>query len=703
MRYPAYGALGQGGWPKQGLKGIDVDRQDNNNYHFAGFTLDVPGRQLLSPGGQPVSLTSRAFDMLLTLLRSQGRLLSKTELMEAVWPGVIVDENNVNQAIFSLRKALGDNRADSRIIRTVAGKGYSFVAPVDVVPRQQPPTGPAAGQPANVPTTGGVSALEEVHAGGQSRRPWHTGWRGLSLLAGISGIALIVSVFMRGSPEASGAIRSTQPTAEAASREEDSRPALLDNSIAVFPFSVLNATTQDDEFFAIGLNDELVSQLSRINSLNIVSRRSTQVLLDQALEVEEVAHRLGVESVLTGTVMFLESQTRVNLQLLDPRKNVTLWSDSYDTDFADLADLVAVQGDIALNAARALKASVGRSEEQALTELPTESFAAYRYNLAARHAYYSGNFRQAWRLGKQAIGLDADYYDALFNFASVNTVLLGMPFPDMTSREHYVLAMDAARQMIRLAPDRTEGYALKAAIHSTNREWDAVTREMNALQSLGATPADMRFLGSVLLCLGDFEGAIRILESNLRVEPVDLYARGFLMMAYELSGNRFRARQEYELGEELSSDWWGDSVNIFLAMGRNESLPDVDQVQGISDAFRSVLHDLNQGRQAAVIDALTDFVDNEARGGVESLFYSAVAAHVGATEESLTLLTMAVEDVWLRVHWAWLPVYDEVRKHPGFRQLMVESGLVAYWQEHGWPRMCSPAGDAFSCDWSAYR
>lgn len=678
-----------------------MDRQDNNNYHFAGFVLDVRGRQLLSPGGQPVALSSRAFDTLLALVRCRGEVLSKNRLMQAVWPGVIVEENNVNQAIFTLRKALGDSKADSQIIGTVPGKGYRLLARVEQVPRRQARNRPAAGYPANVPGAGNLPVPEGVRLRGRNGRSCHAGWRGIVVLVGMPVMALLASFYLGGPPEVSGLFRNIQPAGETVSREAD-RSALLSNSIAVLPFNVLNADTQDNEFFALGLNDELVNQLSRINSLKVVSRRSTRALLDQGLAVDEVARRLDVKSVLTGTVMFLEEHARVSLQLLDPHKGVTLWANSYDTDMADLADLVAVQSDIALNAARALKAGVDKSEEQALAELPTASFAAYRYNLAARHAYYAGNFRQAWRLGKQAIGLDAGYYDALYNFASVNTVLLGTPLQDMTTREHYGLAMDTARRMIRLAPDRTEGYALKAAIHSTNREWDAVTREMDTLEKLGATPADMRFLGSVLLCLGDFRGAIDILESNLRVEPVDLYARGFLMMAYELSGNRFRARQEYELGEELASSWWGDSVNVFLAMGRNEPLPDVDQVQGISDDFRAVLHDINHGNRAAVRDALTDFSEKDAGGGVEPLFYSAVAAHAGETEQSLALLSEAVRDVWLRIHWAWLPVYDEVRKHPDFKRLMTESGLVDYWQENGWPAMCRPVGDDFSCEWSAY-
>ena len=670
----------------------------NNYYIFAGFTLDVRGRQLLSPEGQTLTLSSRAFDTLLALIRSKGEVLSKEELMESVWPGLVVEDNNVNQAIFSLRKALADSRSDSRIIRTVSGKGYSFVAPLENSRSSERPVPAQAVQPQAVQPPSTDEARRAM-----PWRSWHPAGALVSLLVVMLGLVSMVSVYLNRQPEA--ALMSAQARSVQTSVDEEQRiqPAtLLHNSIAVFPFSILNGRGPDSEFFALGLNDELVNQLASIRSLNIIARRSTQILLEQGLSIEEIAERIGVESVLTGTVMFSNERARVSLQLLDPRKGVTLWADSYDTNMADIAELVAVQSDIALNAARALEAGVDKQEERALGELPTASFAAYRYNLAARHAYYFGDFKKAWDLGKQSIGLDGNYYDALYNFASVNTVLLGASLPGMTAQDHRVLAMDTVNRMIQLAPNRIEGYALKAAIHSTNREWHAVRQEMDRLERLEATLADQRFLGSVLLALGDLEGAIAILEANLQVEPVDLYARGFLMMAHEMAGNRFRSRQEYALGEELSSVWWGDNVNLFLAMGREEPLLDVADVRGISPQLVAMLHQFNEKRGDALRTALQELARSDGPARPEALYYSAIAAQLGDNELALTLLSHAVEDVWLRIHWVWLPVFDEVRKLSGFRDLLQEAGLVSYWRSYGWPAMCQPEGETFRCDWSAY-
>jgi DNA-binding winged helix-turn-helix (wHTH) protein len=101
-------------------------------YRFGPFLLDPAERQVTRDGA-PVPLTTRLFELLLAFVRSPGVLLSKSDLMDAVWPDRVVDEGSLTQAIFSLRKALEDNSEDGRYITTVTGRGYSFSAPVEIV------------------------------------------------------------------------------------------------------------------------------------------------------------------------------------------------------------------------------------------------------------------------------------------------------------------------------------------------------------------------------------------------------------------------------------------------------------------------------------------------------------------------------------------------------------------------------------------
>ena len=102
-----------------------MDDLDPQNYNFGAFGITA-GKRLLLKNGEPVALTPKAFDTLLYLVENRGRVVSKDELMTAVWPDTVVEENNLNQNISTLRRALGENPGDNQYIATVPGKGYSL-------------------------------------------------------------------------------------------------------------------------------------------------------------------------------------------------------------------------------------------------------------------------------------------------------------------------------------------------------------------------------------------------------------------------------------------------------------------------------------------------------------------------------------------------------------------------------------------------
>jgi adenylate cyclase len=111
-------------------------------YEFGEFRFDLGKRLLLRRDGTPVSLTPKAFDTLTCLVEHAGNVLDKDDLMRAVWPGLAVEENNLNQNISILRRALGEGRAERRYIATVPGRGYQFVAPVKSPAEPTSPEGP---------------------------------------------------------------------------------------------------------------------------------------------------------------------------------------------------------------------------------------------------------------------------------------------------------------------------------------------------------------------------------------------------------------------------------------------------------------------------------------------------------------------------------------------------------------------------------
>ena len=223
---------------------------------------------------------------------------------------------------------------------------------------------------------------------------------------------------------------------------------------------------------------------------------------------------------------------------------------------------------------------------------------------------------------------------------------------------------------------------------------------LDQLDAMKTPPSQLHYVALVMMAMGKFDRAIEIYEDNLITEPVNLFARGFLMEALELTGQRERAQQEYATGEALSPVWWGDTVNLLLALGRNEPLEDVNEIVGISAETKGLLADISDIEK--VRNAVRAYNARPDKVSAEATYYSALAAYAGEHELAVELMRFSLQDVWLALHWLWLPVFDETRELESFRQLLRDSGMVAFWEQHGWPQVCQPVDASFVCEWRAY-
>lgn len=656
-------------------------------YRFAGHRVDVRQRRLFNAADEPLNLSSRAFDTLLALLDQHGEVLSKAALMSVVWPNLVVEENNLNQAISSLRKALGDTKSESRFILTIPGRGYSFVAPVEAL------AAPSVSAPGTGDDNANTASAASDHVPDTPQGPATTGQlrarsRLMLPLPLVAALLLLLGLLQWLPRQTDG----EADTSAAAGSE------VIRNSVAVLPFVNLNPDG-DNSLFALGLHDEVTSQLTKIRSLNVIARSSVLGLVEQGLAPDELGRILRVESMMSGTLLFDGTQVRVNLQLLNPATGLTLWAGNYEANTRDLAGMIAVQGEIAAQVAQALEAEVLQSERDDIALLPTDSFKAYRYNLAAKNAHHQQDYAQEWQLARMAIELDPTYYDALYTFASVNVVLVATPLPGMTNREHYQLGLQAAERMIELHPERGDGYALRAVALGTVPDWDGVEEMTDKLEALNVPLANRHYIALLLLCLGQFDEAIAIYQASLVTEPLNFFGRGFLMVALELAGRPDVADAEYRLGEELTPAWWGDQARIFLSMGRGATLEDVDELR-IPPDLKQVLHAFDD--KDALRTALDAYVARPDKVSAQTLYYAAFAAHLGDHALAVELMDATLQDVWTSLVWFWLPVFDEARQLDSFKELLRGSRVVDHWRKHGWPPVCRPLeGDDFSCDWSA--
>lgn len=656
-------------------------------YHFQGFTLDTGKKCLLDSDGRTVVLSQRALDTLIVLVENRGAILSKDELMARVWHGMHVEENNLNQAVTSLRKALGDSKKKGRFIKTFTGKGYCFVADVTRQAVDDEPVSPA------------LAAAPEL---GQARAwidPRHPAVMVPSWQASRAGFALTLLLFVAvigASWLFDGVNRTAPATGDAgnALAGADQVREVIPDSIAVLPFTTLNPD-DDNKVYAMGLHLELINMLAKLDRLNLVSQDGVQSPVLQERPLTELGRLLNVEYIISGTVMLLDDTARINLYLLDADTGVIAWTDNYKLPSAGFS--MSIPAKLTLDVAGAMGIDVDESDRLAILERPTESFEAYRYFLAASSAYNAMEFEKTWDLSKKALELDPAYLDALDLFAKVNSVLTAAPLAGMTSDNHITLALESANTMIQQAPDNPVGYITKAVALGSKRQWHDAMAEVNKLRAMEAPLYRLQFLTPILMSLGQFDDAIDILKANLEEEPINLYARGFLLAAHEMAGNRMQARMEYDLGEELNQEWWGDTVNIFLAMGRNEH---IDGIQGlaVSSRIKSLLYKLNRGELDAVKTEVAGFMPEAGSPSNELIYYSAIAAYTGNQDKAIELMTLAERDVGMNIHWIWLPVFEKTRQQPGFKALLEDSGLLAYWQEFGWPEICRPAEDSLTCN-----
>jgi adenylate cyclase len=266
----------------------------------------------------PVAISQRALEILAVLLRSPGDLVSKTTLMEAVWPEAAVEANNLTVHIASLRRALDAGRSGDSCIQTVPGRGYRFVLRVSEQQEEAPlsesqpppsvlrPTAPAVPGP----VVGSRPASRLAGLAGFLQRPI------VAVAAGAIAAALFIAL-----------------TLHVARRFETKEGPPL--SIVVLPFENLSGDKHDD-YLADAITDDLTSDLSHISGAFVIAHESANTFKGQTIDVKKVGQELGVRYMLDGSVRKIADILRVNAQLIDTKTGAELWSDRFDQSIADL-------------------------------------------------------------------------------------------------------------------------------------------------------------------------------------------------------------------------------------------------------------------------------------------------------------------------------------------------------------------------------
>ena len=423
-------------------------------YEFGPFRIDALKRVLLREG-EIVPLTSKSLDTLLTLVEHRGQVVTKDDLMKAVWPDTVVEENNLTQQIAMLRKVLGERAKEHRYIVTVPGRGYSFVAKV------------------SAPANGDTDLIVEQHLrsritvdvedehekdlliltedvrylpGGPpiTKRNWGLRSAILSLSGLFVGLALLVFWFSshRVQPQERGEIK---------------------RSIAVLPFKPLNSDPTND-YLSTGMADTLIARLSNIRQISVRPTSAVIKYAGQSQDAQTIGRELGVDSVLEGTVQRAGERVRVTVQLVNVQDRNPLWAKSFDEK---ITDIFAVQDTISGQVAQAMMVRLNPDEQRQLRKRETENVEAYQEYLKGR---YFWNKRNAEGLTKsldhfqQAVNLDPNYAQAYAGVADANTLVASYRVDPFHPDEAFQRAKAAAIKALSIDETLAEAHASLAMI-----------------------------------------------------------------------------------------------------------------------------------------------------------------------------------------------------------------------------------------------
>jgi adenylate cyclase len=312
--------------------------------------------------------------------------------------------------------------------------------------------------------------------------------------------------------------RASGPTEE----EQTSELPLPDRpSVAVLPFDNLS-DNPEEEYFADGLTDDLITDLSKISGLFIIARNSAFAYKDKAIEAPNVARELGVRYVLEGSVRRAGERVRINAQLIDGTTGGHVWAERYERDYADI---FAVQDQVIGEIVGALSVQLTEAEQTQVHRLPTRNLEAYDYYLRAEQALHrpAGEIGlvRALELYQKAISLDGEFADAHAGHARAALILWMYTYdvilPGTVARQ---TLYEAAGRALALNPELPRARAVLAEAQSVDGEHEAAIESARLAVAFGPSDAEAHAtLASVLAYAGQPEQAVEAAETALRLNP----------------------------------------------------------------------------------------------------------------------------------------------------------------------------------------
>lgn len=307
------------------------------------------------------------------------------------------------------------------------------------------------------------------------------------------------------------------------------------HSIAVLPFVNMSGE-MENEYFSDGIAEEILSLLTKLPQLKVSSRTSSFFFKGKEADLQMIAAKLDVGTVLEGSVRRAGNRVRITAQLIDVASDATLWAETYDRE---LRDVFAIQDDIAQSIVDALKVTLSPKERRAIQYVATANVQAYDDYLRGRRYFYAWNRRDSLRaieMYERAIARDPKYAAAWAGLS--DAYVMRHRFLDRNP-EHVTQAMDASERALQMDPDSAEAHASRGLALYISQQYLEAERQFETAMMLNPNLLEGCFMyGMICSSLGNFQKAAWLYLRAAEVSPADYLPLVYLSQAYSEMGRK---------------------------------------------------------------------------------------------------------------------------------------------------------------------
>jgi TolB-like protein/Flp pilus assembly protein TadD len=458
-------------------------------------------------------------------------------------------------------------------------------------------------------------------------------------------------------------------------------------AVAVLPFQTLGPEA-GREYFTDGVHEELIAQLSQIQSLAVRSRTSVMPYRKRTQSLGEIAHALAADMIVEGSVRHVGQRVRVTAQLIDTHTDRHLWTGSFDAELS-VQNLFDIQAQAAREIAGALETRLSTTGRPASTDLPTESLEAYDRFLLGKYHYRKSrldDLRLSVEYLESAVALDPEFAEA-WDWLAFAHSHSGTSNGWLLPKDAYPKAQAAALRALELDPTRTESRALLGYLRGVY-DWDwpgSLAALEYALTLSPDTPGTIWSYAYVLAIVGRHEEALRLVNAFADAHPDD--ARSHAEVAYRLlDAGRFQdalARVHHALSLGGEPGPLHDLAGVALiGLGRYEAAADrLEQAAGFQGRSHDVLGHLGfayarGGRPDSAREVLAELRDRRPRELVSPLSLAVVLNGLGERDAALTQLERAADERHREACIAgYSPMLADLRDELRFQAVLARMGL----------------------------